>query len=46
LGSAFTVGQVEGTVNNDGIYISNESFAKFIFNAKQNLYFIPFEKLK
>lgn len=47
LGSAFTVGQVEGiAVNNDGIYISNESFAKFIFNAKQSLYFIPFEKLK
>lgn len=47
LGSTFTVGQVEGiAVNNDGIYISNESFAKFIFNAKQSLYFIPFEKLK
>ena len=47
LGSAFTVGQVEGiAVNKDGIYISNESFAKFIFNAKQSLYFIPFEKLK
>ena len=47
LGSAFTVGQVEGiAVNKDGIYISNESFAKFIFNAKQSLYFISFEKLK
>lgn len=47
LGSALTVGQVEGiAVNKDGIYISNESFSKFIFNPKQSLYFIPFEKLK
>lgn len=47
LGSALTVGQVEGiAVNQDGIYISNESFSKFIFNSKQSLYFIPFEKLK
>lgn len=47
LGSALTIGQVEGiAVNKDGIYISNESFAKFIFNAKQRLYFIPFHQLK
>lgn len=47
LGSALTIGQIEGVaVNQNGIYISNESFAKFIFNAKQSLYFIPFEKLK
>lgn len=47
LGSALTVGQVEGiAVNDDGIYISNESFSKFIFNAKQHLYLVPFENLK
>ncbi len=47
LGSALTIGQVEGiAVNRDGIYISNERFAKFIFNAKQSLYFIPFHQLK
>lgn len=47
LGSALTVGQVEGiAVNQDGIYISNENFAKFIFNVKQKLYYIPFEKVK
>lgn len=46
LGSAFTVGQVEGiAVNQDGIYISNESFSKFIFKARPSLYFIPFRKL-
>lgn len=45
LGSAFTVGQVEGiAVNKDGIYISNEDFSKFIFHSKQSLYFIPFGK--
>ena len=47
LGSAYTDGQVEGKAeNNEGNYISNEIIAKFIFNVKQNLYFIPFEKLK
>ncbi len=47
LGSALTIGQVEGiAVNKDGIYISNESFAKFIFNVKQRVYFIPFHQLK
>lgn len=47
LGSALTVGQVEGiAVNNDGLYISNESFSKSIFKVKQRLYLIPFEKLK
>lgn len=47
LGSALTIGQVEGiVVNKDGIYISNESFAKFIFKVKQSLYFIPFHQLK
>lgn len=44
LGSALTVGQVEGiAVNQDGIYISNEKFSRFIFNPKQRLYFIPFD---
>lgn len=47
LGSAIIVGQVEGiAVNRDGIYISNERFSKFIFKAKQSLYFIPFHQLK
>ena len=46
LGSALTIGQVEGiAVNKDGIYISNEDFSKFIFHTKQSLYFIPFRKL-
>ena len=45
LGSALTIGQVEGiAVNKDGIYISNEDFSKFIFHSKQSLYFIPFGK--
>ncbi len=47
LGSALTIGQVEGiAVNEKGIYISNENFSKFIFHSKQSLYFIPFESLK
>ena len=47
LGSFLSVGQVEGiAVNEDGIYITNEDFSKFIFSVKQRLYFIPFEKLK
>ena len=47
LGSFLSVGQVEGiAVNQDGIYISNEDFSKFIFSVKQRLYFIPFQKLK
>lgn len=47
LGSFLSIGQVEGiTINQDGIYISNEDFSKFIFSVKQRLYFIPFEKLK
>ena len=47
LGSALTVGQIEGiAVNTDGIYISNEGFSKFIFRAKPNLYFVPFDRLK
>ena len=47
LGSALTVGQIEGiAVNADGIYISNEGFSKFIFRAKPNLYFVPFDRLK
>lgn len=46
FGSALTVGQVEGiAVNQDGIYISNERFSKFIFKPKQSLYFVPFQKL-
>ena len=47
LGSALTIGQVEGiAVNKDGVYISNESFSKSIFKVKQSLYFVPFEKLE
>lgn len=47
LGSALTVGQVEGiAVNEKGIYISNESFSKFIFHPKQGLYYVPFERLE
>ena len=47
LGSALTVGQIEGiAVNADGIYISNEGFSKLIFNVNPNLYFIPFNRLK
>ena len=47
LGSALTVGQIEGSaVNADGIYISNEGFSQFIFRAKPNLYFVPFDRLK
>ena len=47
LGSALTVGQIEGiAVNADGIYISNEGFSQFIFQAKPNLYFVPFDRLK
>lgn len=47
LGSALTVGQVEGiAVNSKGIYISNENFSKYFFKVKQNLYFISFENLK
>lgn len=47
LGSALTVGQIEGiAVNADGIYISNEGFSQFIFRAKPNLYFVPFDRLK
>lgn len=47
LGSALTVGQIEGiAVNADGIYISNEGFSKFIFRAKPHLYFLPFDRLK
>ena len=47
LGSALTIGQVEGiAVNKDGVYISNESFSKSIFKVKQSLYFFPFEKLE
>ena len=47
LGSALTVGQIEGiAINADGIYISNEGFSKFIFRAKPNLYFVPFDRLK
>ena len=47
LGSALTVGQIEGiAINNDGIYISNEGFNKFVFRVTPNLYFIPFDRLK
>jgi len=47
LGSALTIGQVEGiAVNKDGVYISNESFSKSIFKVKQSLYFVPFEKIE
>ena len=46
LGSVFKYGQIEGVaVDEKGIYISAEEFKKFGFQAKQSLYFVPFERL-
>ena len=42
LGTAFSVGQVEGiAVNDTGVYISSEKFVSPIGSAKASLYFIP-----
>lgn len=47
LGSALSVGQIEGiAVDESGIYISGEAFVTPVGKAKQQLYFIPFQKLK
>ena len=46
LGSVFKYGQIEGVaVDEKGIYISGEEFKKIGFQAKQSLYFVPFERL-
>ncbi len=46
LGSAFTIGQIEGiSVNEKGIYISGEKFITPIGSAKAALYFIPHSQL-
>ena len=46
LGSVFKYGQIEGVaVDEKGIYISAEAFKKIGFQAKQSLYFVPFERL-
>lgn len=42
LGTAFSVGQVEGiAVDDTGVYISSEKFVSPIGSAKASLYFIP-----
>lgn len=42
LGSVVKYGQIEGVaVNENGIYISSETFNKAVFNTKASLYFIP-----
>lgn len=47
IGSALTVGQVEGVaVDNEGVYISAESFNYPLGKTKPYLYFIPHEKIK
>lgn len=47
LGSALTVGQIEGiAVNEKGIYISGEKFRSALGSSKPALYFIPKEELK
>jgi len=47
LGSALTVGQIEGVaVNETGIYISGEKFRSKLGTAQPALYFIPKEELK
>ena len=46
LGSVSKYGQIEGVaVDEKGIYISGEEFKKIGFQAKQSLYFVPFERL-
>ena len=47
LGSALTIGQIEGiAVNEDGIYISSEEFRSPLGKVKQSFYFIAKEKLR
>ena len=47
LGSALTIGQVEGiAVNKDGIYISNESFVHLFSKVKQKFVFYSFSSIK
>jgi hypothetical protein len=47
LGSAFSIGQIEGiTVNESGIYISGEEFRSPLGKVKQSFYFIPFKNLE
>ena len=47
LGTAFSVGQVEGVeVNDQGIYISSEAFRTPLGVVKQGLYFVPHSKIK
>ena len=46
LGSAFSVGQIEGvSVDENGIYLSSEAFHSPFGVKKQSFYFIPSEKL-
>lgn len=46
LGSALSIGQIEGVaVNDDGIYISGEKFSSPLGVVRQALYFIPKERL-
>lgn len=46
LGSVLKYGQIEGvTVNEEGVFISGETFKKMGLNAKPSLYFIPHYKL-
>lgn len=47
LGQTSSVSQIEGiAVDEDGIYLSGESFKYKIFNAQPSFYFIPKDKLK
>ncbi|MBF8456218.1 hypothetical protein IV494_03395 [Kaistella sp. G5-32] len=47
LGSAFSIGQIEGiAVDDQGVYISGEEFMSPFRKSKQRLYFIPSKKLK
>ncbi len=47
LGTAFSVGQVEGIeVNDTGIYISAEAFRTPLGSVKQSLFFVPHGKIK
>lgn len=46
LGSVLKLGQIEGVeVDEQGVYISAESFRKFGFKADAGLYFIPHSKI-
>ena len=47
LGSALTIGQIEGiAVNEDGIYISGEEFRSPLGKVKQSFYFIRSENVR